>query len=236
MLIKCPKCGFENQLGAIFCRNCGEKLDIEKVKPKVVDQGEGFNLFGILRKLIGLLILVGVVGVLVAMFIPADEALYPTLTGTSEQDAAKTKIKNLIARVDDEIGDTKYTFSAAEATFVYNDTFLGKVEGDTGTSYVVEKVAFKADERGFIHILLVTKLAGKIPATFEIKGVPVNPTDGSAVSFAISECKMGKMPMSFAQKQILDKFNLTGGKLDKIIANLKSVEIDENQNIVVTVK
>ena len=27
MMLKCTKCGFENQLGSIFCRGCGEKLD-----------------------------------------------------------------------------------------------------------------------------------------------------------------------------------------------------------------
>jgi len=86
---------------------------------------------------------------------------------------------------------------------------------------------------------LITKLAGKIPATFEIKGVPLNPEDeNTPVSFNITECKMGKMPMSFAQKQILDKFMpaLTGGKVDKILASLKRVEIDDNQNIIITVK
>ncbi len=29
MLIKCVKCGFENQLGSIFCRGCGEKIDMD---------------------------------------------------------------------------------------------------------------------------------------------------------------------------------------------------------------
>ena len=29
MLIKCKNCGFENQMGAIFCRGCGEKIDLE---------------------------------------------------------------------------------------------------------------------------------------------------------------------------------------------------------------
>jgi hypothetical protein len=49
---------------------------------------------------------------------------------------------------------------------------------------------------------------------------------------------MGKMPMSFAQKQIIEKFMpaLTGGKVDKILSSLKSVEMDEAQNIVITVK
>ncbi len=240
MLVKCPKCGFENQLGAIFCRNCGEKLDIEQVRPKVVDRGEGFSVFGLIRKLLMLAIFLGLVGVIIAMFIPTSESLYPSITDSAGQEAARTKIKNLIARVDEEIGETKYVFSGPEATFAYNDSFMAKVEGDTGGAYAVEKVAFKADSRGFMHVLLVAKLGGKIPVTFEIKGFPVNPAEGETtpVSFTVTDCTMGKMPMSFAQKQILEKFMpaLMGGKVGKILSSLKRVEMDDAQNIVITVK
>ena len=33
MMIKCQKCGFENQMGSIFCRDCGEKLDMDAIDP-----------------------------------------------------------------------------------------------------------------------------------------------------------------------------------------------------------
>ena len=33
MMIKCQKCGFENQMGSIFCRECGEKLDMDAIDP-----------------------------------------------------------------------------------------------------------------------------------------------------------------------------------------------------------
>ena len=33
MMIKCQKCGFENQMGSIFCRSCGEKLDMDAIDP-----------------------------------------------------------------------------------------------------------------------------------------------------------------------------------------------------------
>jgi hypothetical protein len=32
MLI-CPKCGYSNELGRIFCHQCGAKLDLDKIKP-----------------------------------------------------------------------------------------------------------------------------------------------------------------------------------------------------------
>ena len=33
MGLKCPKCGVDNLLTAIFCRGCGEKLDLSEMKP-----------------------------------------------------------------------------------------------------------------------------------------------------------------------------------------------------------
>ena len=32
-MIACPNCGFENELGRIFCHQCGNKLDLNAVKP-----------------------------------------------------------------------------------------------------------------------------------------------------------------------------------------------------------
>ena len=31
-MLECPKCGFNNELGRIFCHQCGNKLDLEKIK------------------------------------------------------------------------------------------------------------------------------------------------------------------------------------------------------------
>ena len=36
MEIQCDKCGAMNPLGAIFCRTCGEKLEMKEMKPKVI--------------------------------------------------------------------------------------------------------------------------------------------------------------------------------------------------------
>jgi hypothetical protein len=32
-MLKCPKCGYDNELGRIFCHQCGTKLDLEEIKP-----------------------------------------------------------------------------------------------------------------------------------------------------------------------------------------------------------
>jgi hypothetical protein len=32
-MLKCQKCNYENELGRIFCHQCGTKLDLDKIKP-----------------------------------------------------------------------------------------------------------------------------------------------------------------------------------------------------------
>ena len=32
-MLVCPKCSFDNELGRIFCHQCGAKLDLDKIKP-----------------------------------------------------------------------------------------------------------------------------------------------------------------------------------------------------------
>lgn len=39
-MIKCPKCGTDNLLTAIFCRGCGDKLDFDALKPEDFENTE----------------------------------------------------------------------------------------------------------------------------------------------------------------------------------------------------
>ncbi|MBO7621331.1 MAG: zinc-ribbon domain-containing protein, partial [Victivallales bacterium] len=39
-MINCPKCGADNLLNAIFCRTCGEKLNLDELKPTEVGPSE----------------------------------------------------------------------------------------------------------------------------------------------------------------------------------------------------
>ena len=52
MLVKCANCGHDNQLGAIFCRNCGDKLNIEEMRPELKDsRGPKTNLIKLFKTL-----------------------------------------------------------------------------------------------------------------------------------------------------------------------------------------
>ncbi len=236
MLIKCSACGHENQLGAIFCRGCGEKLDVETMRPKVVDSSSSSsgNVFGLIRNLVGFVIFVAVVGVLVMMFYPADLSSYPALSGAEAEKAAKAKYDSMLKKIDQGFGDDSYTFTPQEATYLYNELFVAKTTTE-GSTYNVEKLIFFVDSTGFTHLILKTKLAGKLPTTFEMSGIIVSSEtkekDKVAVSFRPSAFKMGHMPISFAEAQIKEKFDpaLTGANIDKILKALAKIEVvDKN--------
>ena len=74
-MIQCPKCSADNQIGAIFCRGCGEKLDLDEIKPESVQEAarahEGkpqTNWFKLIKNIVMLIILLLTVGVLLSLF------------------------------------------------------------------------------------------------------------------------------------------------------------------------
>ncbi|HCE45707.1 MAG TPA: hypothetical protein DET40_19365 [Lentisphaeria bacterium] len=229
MLMKCGSCGHDNQLGAIFCRGCGEKLDVETMRPKVMEnKGSASGIGGLIRNLIGFLIFLGLAGVIVMMFYPQDLSVYPSLTGDDALKAAKIKYDAMLKKADTGFGDDSYSFTPQEATYLYNELFVAKAPTDS-SAYNIEKLIFSTDSVGFTHIILKTKLGGKLPTTFEITGTIVNSDkvkDSISVRFNAMEYKMGHMPIKFAEKQVLEKYDpaLAGANIDKILKALTKIE------------
>jgi len=249
MLIKCPNCGHDNQLGAIFCRNCGDKLDIESFRPKVSDQKlPGAGLFGIIRRLIGVVILLLLIGVIVLMFLPGS--MPGGELSADQKEEADTRYAELVRRLDGGFGKDVYSFSPSEATYLYNHNFVKQTEEEGGKAYNIQKLAFSIDPSGYTHLILATKLGGKLPVTFELKGsIPppageggklveaVDATSDFSVQFTVAKAKMGRMSMpGFAHGKIIGKFQpaLAGAMIEKLQKQVGKVEISENNDFILT--
>ncbi len=51
-MINCPKCGAGNQVGTLFCRSCGDRLNLDEIRPPTEDEvrrAQGFDLWKWLR-------------------------------------------------------------------------------------------------------------------------------------------------------------------------------------------
>jgi hypothetical protein len=249
--MKCNNCGHENQLGAIFCRGCGGKLDVEAVQPKVQHSESSSNWGAVVKKLIGFIIFLAVVAVIIMPFYPSDLSNYSPLSGDNAVKAAKEKFESIQKKAEQGFGNDTYTLSAQEVTYLYNSMFIAKpvAPGATDKSAAaapaetpannIEMLVFDIDSVGFVHIILKTKLFDKVPVTFELKGSVVNATTKEAgkpsISFDAIEYKMGHLPVKFVEKQVLDRFMpaLAGQKIEQILKAISKVEVNDAKSFVV---
>ncbi|MDP7395755.1 MAG: zinc ribbon domain-containing protein [Lentisphaeria bacterium] len=85
-MINCPKCQSENHLGAIFCRSCGDKLDMDELRPADIKKTakNAVNAGAILRNIIGLVALLAVAALAAGIYIAPP---LPTVTALSPENA-----------------------------------------------------------------------------------------------------------------------------------------------------
>lgn len=254
MLIKCQNCNHENQLGAIFCRGCGGKLDVETMRPKVEHSKPASNAGSFIKNLIVFIVFLALVGVIAMLFYPDNLSAYPALSGDNAIKAAKDKFEAMQKKAEQGFGDDSYTLTAQEATYIYNNAFIAKTPAANtaaapaannatpvateAPAYSIENLTFTIDPIGFVHIIINTKLFDKIPVTFEMKGSIVNTAKAPgkpSVAFNAIEYKMGHMPVKFAENKVLDKFMpaITGAKIEQILKAISKIEVTDSKNFVV---
>jgi uncharacterized protein YpmS len=115
MLVVCNKCRCSNQFGAIFCRNCGEKLAIlDMTHP---DYNKTKVLWKILGRILNVALIVAAIALVVALFLPVsnpeynldDKAISELKLSCDALDIAYAKNEEKILKL-----------SPAEATFAAN--------------------------------------------------------------------------------------------------------------------
>lgn len=233
MFIKCDECGHDNQLGAIFCRECGSKLDVETFRPKINDAKSANNIFGLIRRIVTGIILLILLYIIAAMFIPqspSNELL------TDDQQAKTTeKFKGMLSKMNGSYGENSYVFTADEVTYLFNNEMTEETEGDVdAASYAIENMYFRIDNRGFVHIMIQSKLAGKIPVSFAIKGL----LQPDSTELQVVGAQMGHFGMpKFLRKKVIGKFLpvIKDGIVAKVISKSKDFKV-ENGDFVVDVK
>ena len=241
MNIKCPECGNENQLGAIFCRGCGAKLDIESIRPEIKDAKVGGGLSGLFHRLMMVLSLLIALGVLAALFLPYGLRKFDTPSEDVVK-AATLKYDALLLKVEGGRGPVRHVFTPVEAMAIINNMFLQKQTGDVGASYAVDDVLFDVSAAGELIIGLDAKLYGKVPVRFELIGKPtVSGGDAGAApsfGFEIVSASMGRvsMPVDILKAKLAEKFTFIVQAADavKIMKVINGIEVDPEGNIVVS--
>lgn len=175
-MFKCPQCGAKNQLGALFCRSCGQKLDMANVEQQLEQQQHGLRgvdwrrLGGILRTLIGLAALVFVVAVGIGLFLPVDTRVAPSIS-QDEQRGAFAKVEAILDR-----RPGTYSFTAEEVTALAN-RLLGLGEYAEGEPLGAEDDGGFALRPRVLHIdLLGSGYARMVLRSTTFKGISVYST------------------------------------------------------------
>ena len=173
MMIKCQKCGFENQMGSIFCRECGEKLDMDAIDPnklqKDVDKEKlrkatKKKIKGLISALISIL-------VIAAFIFVVFPGLFPFY---SEREYEEPDVKE--ASVNQKFNDTvngnpsKMKYSYPEINQMIKTQILDPLSKEESFAQVTAlEVAYDAAKsQPVVYIWL--KLKDKVPVLYTIYG------------------------------------------------------------------
>ncbi len=235
MMIKCAKCGFENQLGAIFCRQCGEKIDVEAVSPEKLAEEKkksetGKNIAKILRHTLGIIVLLAIIGIAGGLFTTAG---LPVFEAPEKQEKAVERFKRFSEEGLFILPAPKAEFTMDELTWLFHDYIFKKdAEGksaDEAGGYAVENVMCKAED-GKLAVYLFTRFKGKIPVNFKIVGLPKKGDAANPVQFDITSAKMGYIPLAVAQlrDKVLEKFSktFTNKEMETFFSRMQSVSVE----------
>lgn len=234
MLVKCHICGNENQMGSIFCRSCGEKLDMNKVAPENFKEKKKLNIMGWVRNALGVLLAIVVISVLAAILIPVGHTSYAE-PSEEVKNAVKEKVDDIKGIISGEtvvVRSNKFEFSAQELTTYVNST-IGDMP-DTG-AYAIQKVHIE-EENNEITIYLYTKLAKAVSVVFTLSG-EISMENGEA-AFDVKSAKMGHNPMfgEFLKGQVSSKYlSLLSDDVKNVIKHASSIKV-ENSKLVIVLK
>jgi hypothetical protein len=103
-MLTCPKCSFDNELGRIFCHQCGTKLDLDQIKPaarggpKIRRRG-GWTPAKIARTAAEWIVVVLIIWVLwLALSVPQENAARPTNAELIAADSKRLDLVQLVER------------------------------------------------------------------------------------------------------------------------------------------
>ncbi len=214
MGMKCPKCGTDNLLTAVFCRGCHEKLDLNEMKPDtLVKDAKKRAALG--KAPLWVRISSGVFGGLVVLILIGLICPVSQLKTNSISDELKDKFRSLRK----ESGEV--VLSDADVTAILNS------ETEIATSAAIGNVKFSNLS---VHIrpgnaatvVMQAKMYDAVPVCYVAK---VTYTMEGGLQFSPAGARIGYVPMMFGlQNLVYDGFQrmLSGKKrLELIRARIK---------------
>ena len=229
MLI-CPKCGYDNELGRIFCHSCGDKLDLSNIKPATPAEKKRRQVkrsaTPVIRRSIELVVAVVVLlSIVLVCLVPAIAPVTPT---NNEFVATDGKYMDLQKLVDSQKSG-KVTVTTAELNTFLNQKPFEKLTGsEFGMVPVVRRTSLR-DGRVKVDVLAMAHFGTMHDQSmyFAYEGQPTV-ADGHFI-FKTTGAWLGQLPIyprlpfliPLFERRIANLFpELTGNQslLDKLTA------------------
>ena len=200
-MIKCPKCGADNMMNAIFCRQCGDKLDLASLK--IEDQlglnDEGSKAKKAQQKVnqIVAAVLAGIIVLLIcALLIPPTGRLACEGTPSGE---AEDKLKQL----QEPKEDSSIEFTEQEVTDLLNKMYSFPKEGEN--SILPSGISVRAFKDGIIKVVMKSTVWGFLPMNASFTCKPTVGEKGNVTFEEHSGFRLGWIP-GFLPDAVTDSF------------------------------
>lgn len=195
-MFNCPKCGADNLLTAIFCRCCGERLELSAIKPEELTEKPKKTNSEKANEIVGIVLLAVIVLALFGALCPV-----PGCNGSAEvSGSVDEKYEKLSKKYKNEV---QVSFTSEEAACIATRA-VSNFGGETGAlKPAAVGVKFLGD--GNIRLTLTHKLSF-LPIHTVINVTPQIPAQGS-MNFTVNSCRLGYLPLPGSlQGYFLDQF------------------------------
>jgi len=233
-MIPCPKCGADNMIGAIFCRSCSAKLELDDIKPETFEEKEkspAAKAGLIIQRLISLAIFLVVAGAVVAIFLPGEGRV----TDEFEEKAVKKLDREYKFVLKPTRKKHSYTFSSAQATLLVNhalnlksmsdydeEEIGGDASGPFGLTPNHMSIAFLANNQ--VRLVLRSLMMNKVPMSSTIV-VRLEETEDAGIACTIVSAAAGRLPCPGPmQAPIVGRFQALFGISDDLSQMQKRAE------------
>lgn len=229
MLLKCKQCGYENQIGSIFCRGCGAKVDSSALDPNSPEASQAQaaerkkkavrTFLVLLKNTVVLLILAFLVATICFMFTTSHA---PAYSAPAEIDAAK-----LTKRIEHR---RNIALSPEAMTVLFKEHVMKNITDSKG-SYVPTDVIFQCDDtaKDVLKIYIHTKIIG-VKAVCTLRGKLSRSNDGK-ILFNMLSIQLGKVNIPYGEEMLLEKFDpvLKCRTIQNLFRDASNVNFSEGQ-------
>jgi len=225
-MIKCPKCDTDNMIGAIFCRGCGAKLEIDDLQPsdiKIKKEKDPGATATLIRNIIAGIIFLVVVAVVV-LLLQEPAFAKPAALSPEQRDAAVKKWEFLTER---KVARA-YTFSEAELNFLAKHALdlteetkeeKAKEAATSSQGWRTVDIWVQLRPGGTVRIIKASEydLFGAWKMYSILEGKP-KVTGDKGLSFEVTHAQCGTIPLNvgFLQDQVAGAYDALIAK-DEVI-------------------